>query len=177
MKRIFFFSFFFLLFSTSSSNATLPTNLAVAELNLGLPPKIAGFVLPLGATMNMNGTALFEGVTVLFLCQVFGVELDIGQTFIVMGMSVITAVGAAGVPGGSIPLMVGLLATFGVPGEGIAIILGVDRLLDMCRTTVNVYGDLVAATWVAQSEGAWTAADIPASDPLDTAARDESPTP
>jgi DAACS family dicarboxylate/amino acid:cation (Na+ or H+) symporter len=127
--------------------------------------------------MNMNGTALFEGVTVLFLCQVFGVELDAGQMVVVMGMSVITAVGAAGVPGGSIPLMVGLLATFGVPGEGIAIILGVDRLLDMCRTTVNVYGDLVSAAWVARSEGAWSAADIPSADPLDDAARDESPTP
>src|SRR5687767_6131967 len=149
-------------FSTSSSNATLPTALHVAEKNLGIPPSIAGFVLPLGSTMCMNGTALFEGITVIFLAQVFGVTLGLGQMVIVMVMAVITAVGAAGVPGGSIPLLVGILAMFGVPGEGIAIILGVDRILDMSRTTVNVCGDLTAATWVAKSEGLWSAAQIPA---------------
>jgi dicarboxylate/amino acid:cation (Na+ or H+) symporter, DAACS family len=148
-------------FSTSSSSATLPTNLAVSEQNLGIPPSIAGFVLPLGATMNMNGTALFEGVTVLFLAQVFGLGLSLGQQVAVVVMSVITAVGAAGVPGGSIPLLVGVLAMFGVPAEGIAIVLGVDRILDMSRTTVNVLGDVCAAAWVAKSEGVWTAASVP----------------
>jgi dicarboxylate/amino acid:cation (Na+ or H+) symporter, DAACS family len=164
-------------FSTSSSSATLPTNLAVAEQNLGVPRSIAGFVLPLGATMNMNGTALFEGVTVLFLAQVFGVDLSLGQQVAVVVMSVLTAVGAAGVPGGSIPLLVGVLAMFGVPAEGIAIILGIDRILDMSRTTVNVMGDVVAATWVAKSEGAWTVASVPVTEGLiDTRpGTDESP--
>jgi DAACS family dicarboxylate/amino acid:cation (Na+ or H+) symporter len=140
-------------FSTSSSNATLPTSIKTAEEELGIPPPIAGFVLPLGATMNMNGTALFEGVTVVFLAQVFNVPLDLGQQMIVMLMAVVTAVGAAGVPGGSMPLLMMVLAMVGVPEIGIALILGVDRLLDMCRTTLNVMGDLAAATFVARSEG------------------------
>jgi DAACS family dicarboxylate/amino acid:cation (Na+ or H+) symporter len=142
-------------FSTSSSNATLPTNIAVAEGELGIPPAIAGFVLPLGSTMCMNGTALYEGVTVLFLAQVFGVSLGLGAQALVLLLSVLTAVGAAGVPGGSLPLLMTVLATVGVPPEGIAIILGVDRLLDMCRTAVNVCGDLTAAVYVARAEGAW----------------------
>ncbi len=149
-------------FSTSSSSATLPTALATAENNLGIPSSVAGFVLPLGSTMCMNGTAIFEGITVIFLCQVFGIELTLGQMIVVMIMSVITAVGAAGVPGGSIPLLVGILAMFGVPGEGIAIILGVDRILDMSRTTVNVCGDLSATAFVARSEGIWNASMVPA---------------
>jgi DAACS family dicarboxylate/amino acid:cation (Na+ or H+) symporter len=151
-------------FSTSSSSASLPTNLAVIEQNVGVPPQIAGFVLPLGSTMCMNGTALFEGITVIFLCQVFGIDLSAGQQVVVVMMSVLTAVGAAGVPGGSIPLLVGILTMFGVPAEGIAIVLGVDRILDMSRTTVNVIGDLCATTWVARSEGVWTAASMPATE-------------
>lgn len=139
-------------FSTSSSNATLPTNIEVAERQLGVPPTVAGFVLPLGATMNMNGTALYEGVTVLFLAQVFGVDLSLGQQIVVVLLSVITAIGAAGVPGGSLPLMMVVLGAVGVPPEGIAIILGVDRILDMCRTTLNVAGDLTAAVYVARTE-------------------------
>jgi DAACS family dicarboxylate/amino acid:cation (Na+ or H+) symporter len=142
-------------FSTSSSNATLPTNIAVAEKDLKIPPKIAGFVLPLGATMNMNGTALYEGVTVLFLAQVFGIDLSLGRQVIVVVLSVITAVGAAGVPGGSLPLMMVVLATVGVPPEAIAIILGVDRILDMSRTVLNVSGDLTAAAYVGRTEGDW----------------------
>jgi DAACS family dicarboxylate/amino acid:cation (Na+ or H+) symporter len=142
-------------FSTSSSNATLPTNLAVAERELKIPARIAGFVIPLGATMNMNGTALYEGVTVLFLAQVFGIDLTLPQQVIVVILSVITAVGAAGVPGGSLPLIMVVLATVGVPPESIAIILGIDRILDMCRTTLNVTGDLTAAAYVARKEGGW----------------------
>jgi len=140
-------------FSTSSSNATLPTSIRTAEAELGIPPSIAGFVLPLGATMNMNGTALFEGVTVMFLAQVFGIDLSLGDQVIVIVLAVMTAIGAAGVPGGSLPLLAMVLATVRVPPEGIALILGVDRLLDMCRTTLNVIGDLAAATYVARSEG------------------------
>ncbi len=148
-------------FSTSSSSATLPTALAAAEKNLGIPPKIAGFVLPLGSTMCMNGTSIFEGITVIFLCQAFGVDLSLGGMVIVVMMSVITAIGAAGVPGGSIPLLVGILAMMGVPGEAIAIVLGVDRILDMSRTTVNVAGDLSATAFVAKSEGLWNSAMVP----------------
>src|SRR3989475_5436397 len=107
-------------FSTSSSNATLPTNIAVAEEELKIPPKIAGFVLPLGSTMCMNGTALYAGVTVLFLAQVFGVALDLGTQVVVLVLSVITAVGAARVPGGSLPLLMVRLATVGGPAEGVA---------------------------------------------------------
>lgn len=143
-------------FSTSSSAATLPTNLHVAQTELGIPAHIAGFVLPLGSTMCMNGTAIFEGITVLFLCQVFGVELTVVQMAAVLLLCVVTAIGAAGVPGGSIPLLVGILVMFGVPAEGIAIVLGVDRLLDMARTTVNVWGDLIGAAVIARSEGVLT---------------------
>jgi DAACS family dicarboxylate/amino acid:cation (Na+ or H+) symporter len=139
-------------FSTSSSNATLPTNISVAEKELGVDPRIAGFVLPLGATMNMNGTALYEGVTVLFLARVFGIDLAIGQQMVVVILSVVTAVGAAGVPGGSLPLMLIVMGAVGVPPEAIGLILGVDRILDMCRTTVNVTGDLSAAVFVSRSE-------------------------
>lgn len=164
-------------FSTSSSAATLPTNLAVAEQNLGIPRHIAGFVLPLGNTMCMNGTSLFEGVTVLFLAEVFGIALSFPQMVVVMLMSVITAVGAAGVPGGSIPLLVGILAMFGVPGEGIALVLGIDRILDMSRTVVNILGDLSGTCVIARSEGVWSAADVPATvGEMDLEARlDESP--
>lgn len=150
-------------FSTSSSSATLPTALAAAEQGLGVPPKIAGFVLPLGSTMCMNGTSIFEGITAIFLCQVFGIDLSLGQMAVLVVMAVITAVGAAGVPGGSIPLLVGILVMFGVPGEGIAIILGVDRILDMSRSAVNVYGDLTAVAFVAKSEKLWNASMVPGS--------------
>jgi len=151
-------------FSTSSSSATLPTNIHVGEQNLGLPPQVCGFVYPLGATMCMNGTALFEGITLIFLCQVFGVQLDLGQMAVVMGMAVLTSVGAAAVPGGSIPLLVGMLAMFGVPAEGIAVVLGVDRILDMARTAVNVLGDHTAAAFIARSEGLWHPGMLPAAD-------------
>ncbi|MCA0267658.1 MAG: dicarboxylate/amino acid:cation symporter [Bacteroidetes bacterium] len=153
-------------FSTSSSAATLPTNLAVAEQNLGIPPQIGGFVLPLGSTMCMNGTAIFEGITVLFLAQLFDVDLSLGEQIIVVVMSVLTAVGAAGVPGGSIPLLVGIMTMFGIPGEAIGIVLGVDRILDMSRTTVNVIGDMSATAFVGKSEGVWTPAMLPSQDAI-----------
>jgi DAACS family dicarboxylate/amino acid:cation (Na+ or H+) symporter len=140
-------------FSTSSSNATLPTALRVSEERLGVPRQISGFVLTLGSTGNQNGTALFEGVTVLFLAQFFGVELGIGQQVQVVLMSILAGIGTAGVPGGSLPLIVLVLQSVGVPGEGIGVILGVDRFLDMCRTTVNVTGDIAAAAYVTRSEG------------------------
>jgi len=140
-------------FSTASSNATLPSSLQTAQEKLGIAPRIGNFVLTVGATGNQNGTALFEGVTILFLAQVFAVHLTLGQQVTVVIMSILAGVGTAGVPGGSIPLIVIVLQTVGVPPEGIGIILGVDRFLDMCRTTLNVTGDLVCATVVARSEG------------------------
>jgi DAACS family dicarboxylate/amino acid:cation (Na+ or H+) symporter len=139
-------------FGTSSSNATLPTALRVADQRLQLPREIAHFVLTVGATGNQNGTALYEGVVVLFLAQVFGVELTMMQQFTVVLMSILAGVGTAGVPGGSLPLIVIVLQTVGVPGEGIAIILGADRILDMCRTVVNVTGDIAIAACVSKSE-------------------------
>lgn len=151
-------------FSTSSSMATLPTSIATAEDQLDVQPKIAGFVLPLGATMNMNGTALFEGVTVLFLAQVFGVDLSITSQIIVVILAVLTAIGAAGVPGGSLPLMMLVMATVGVPPEGIAIILGVDRILDMARTTLNVCGDISASVYVDRVDREME--DLPPAEPV-----------
>jgi DAACS family dicarboxylate/amino acid:cation (Na+ or H+) symporter len=138
--------------STSSSSATLPTTIKIAEESLGVPKRLAGFVLPLGATMNMNGTALFVTVVVLFLAQVFGVELGMAEQLFVVAFSVLTAVGAAGVPSGSLPIIVLVLIHFGIPGEGLALVLGVERILDMGRTVVNVTGDATAACYLAASE-------------------------
>ncbi|HWK40395.1 MAG TPA: dicarboxylate/amino acid:cation symporter [Croceibacterium sp.] len=132
-------------FSTASSNATLPTALRVAETQLRLPPKISRFVLTIGATANQNGTAMFEGVTVLFLAQFFGVDLSLSDQLFVMLVCILAGIGTAGVPGGSLPVIALILSGVGVPPEGIGLILGVDRFLDMCRTALNVIGDLVAA--------------------------------
>lgn len=140
-------------FSTSSSNATLPTALKVSEENLGVPQEINSFVLTVGATANQNGTALYEGVTVLFLAQLAGVDLSLGQQLMVVYLAILGGIGTAGVPSGSIPFIIGVLVTIGVNPALIAIILGVDRILDMCRTTLNVTGDITAATYVARSEG------------------------
>jgi dicarboxylate/amino acid:cation (Na+ or H+) symporter, DAACS family len=148
-------------FSTSSSNATLPTTLRVAEHELGIPRAIGNFVLTLGSTLNQNGTALYEGITVLFLAQFFGVHLTLGNQVTVVLLSILAGVGTAGVPGGSLPLVTALLVTVGVPAEGIAIILGVDRLLDMCRTVLNVTGDVTAAVCVARAETGRTPEPVP----------------
>ncbi|MGE0662251.1 MAG: dicarboxylate/amino acid:cation symporter [Hyphomonadaceae bacterium] len=139
-------------FSTASSNATLPISLRAAETELNLPRKIARFVLTVGATANQNGTALFEGVTVLFLAQFFGIELTMTQQVVVMLVCILGGIGTAGVPAGSLPVIAMILAMVGVPVEGIGLILGVDRFLDMCRTTLNVTGDLVIATVVSRGE-------------------------
>ena len=139
-------------FSTASSNATLPTALKVAEEKLKLPPQVSRFVLTIGSTANQNGTALFEGVTVLFLAQFYGVELGLAQQLIVVGICVLGGIGTAGVPAGSLPVVALILGMVGVPPEGIGIILGVDRFLDMCRTTLNVSGDLAAAVVISRGE-------------------------
>jgi DAACS family dicarboxylate/amino acid:cation (Na+ or H+) symporter len=140
-------------FSTSSSNATLPTALRVSHENLGVPKEINSFVLTVGATANQNGTALYEGVTVLFLAQLAGVDLTLSLQLMVVYLAILGGIGTAGVPSGSIPFIIGILFMIGIDPALIAIILGVDRILDMCRTTLNVVGDITAATFVARSEG------------------------
>ena len=140
-------------FSTSSSNATLPTALRVSEMNLGVPREINSFVLTIGATANQNGTALYEGVTVLFLAQLSGVDLSLSTQLMVAYLAILGGIGTAGVPSGSIPFIIVVLTQIGVNPALIAIVLGLDRILDMCRTTLNVVGDLTAATYVARSEG------------------------
>jgi DAACS family dicarboxylate/amino acid:cation (Na+ or H+) symporter len=139
-------------FSTASSNASLPISLAAAEEHLKLPRHVSRFVLTLGTTANQNGTALFECVTVLFLAQFYGVTLSFAQLLTVVFICILGGIGTAGVPAGSIPVIVMMLGLVGVPAEGIAMILGLDRFLDMCRTTLNVTGDLAAAVVVARGE-------------------------
>ena len=139
-------------FSTASSNATLPTSLRVAEEKLHLPNRVSRFVLTVGATANQNGTALFEGVTVLFLAQFFGVDLSLWQQVMVMLVCILGGIGTAGVPSGSLPVVALICAMVGVNPVGIGLILGVNHFLDMCRTTLNVTGDLTLATLVAQGE-------------------------
>jgi DAACS family dicarboxylate/amino acid:cation (Na+ or H+) symporter len=135
-------------FATASSNATLPLSLEVAETRLKLPTQVSRFVLTVGSTANQNGTALFEGVTVVFLAQVYGLDLSAGDQLRVMLMSIVAGIGTAGVPGGSLPMVMIVAQSVGVPAEGMGLILGVDRFLDMCRTAVNVSGDLVIAALV-----------------------------
>ncbi len=141
-------------FSTSSSNATLPAALACAKDTLKLRPSVAGFVLPLGTTMNMSGTALYEGCVVLFVAQAYGVDLSVASQITLLLLSVLSAVAVAGIPGGSLPLIAGLLTTFGIPPEGIGIVLGADRILDMTRTMVNVGSDVVTTLVVDSQESA-----------------------
>jgi Na+/H+-dicarboxylate symporter len=140
-------------FSTSSSNATLPINLKVSEERLGVSRQLAAFILPLGATVNMNGTAIYQGVSTVFLAQVFGIPLGVFELLTVVVTATLASIGAAGVPGiGMITLTI-VLRQLGIPLEGIALILGVERILDMCRTSVNVTGDTVCSVWVARTEG------------------------
>lgn len=140
-------------FSTSSSNATLPTALRETRENLGVPEEINSFVLTIGATANQNGTALYEGITIIFLAQLAGVDLSLSAQLGIAYLAILGGIGTAGVPGGSLPYIIVILAGLGVNPALIAVILGVDRILDMCRTAVNVVGDITAATFVARSEG------------------------
>ena len=141
-------------FATSSSLATLPASLKVTEEHLRIPNEIGGFVLPLGAAVNMHGTALFHGIAVLFVAQAFGIELTATQLLVVVLTAVFVAFGAAHVPGGLIPMVMMAMGFIGVPMEGIAIVLGVDSIVDMFRTTVNVVGDMVTAAVVHRFAGA-----------------------
>jgi Na+/H+-dicarboxylate symporter len=140
-------------FSTSSSNAALPINIRICEEDLGVSRGVASFVLPLGATVNMNGTAIYQGVSTIFIAQVYGIELSLTALVTVVITATLASIGAAGVPGiGFITLTI-VLQALGIPLEGLAMILGVERILDMTRTAVNVTGDASAAVWVAKTEG------------------------
>ena len=143
-----------LAFSTSSSSATLPVTIECVTSRVGAGRSVASFVLPLGATINMDGTALYQAVASLFIAQVYGLPLTIQQQLLVFLTAVIVSIGAAGIPGASVGLMAVVLKTAGIPIEGIGIVIGVDRMLDMCRTFVNVTGDSVGTVIVARSEGA-----------------------
>lgn len=140
-------------FSTSSSNATLPLSMEAVENRDGVSNRIASFTLPLGATINMNGTALYECVAVMFIAQAYGIELNVTQQIIVVFTALLAAVGSAGIPMAGLVMMAVVLKAVGLPMEGIGLVLAVDRILDMFRTTINVYGDTCAAVIIARSEG------------------------
>jgi Na+/H+-dicarboxylate symporter len=140
-------------FSTSSSAATLPVSMKTAQNNLGVSKSVSGFVQPLGATINMDGTAIMQGVATIFIAQVYGVELGFGQLLTVILTATLASIGTAGVPGVGLIMLSMVLTSVGLPVEAIALVLGVDRLLDMCRTAVNITGDAACAVYVSRSEG------------------------
>ena len=139
-------------FTTSSSAATLPVNMEVCQENLGVSKSITSFVLPIGATINMDGTALYQGVAAVFIAQVFGMDLSLGQQLTIILTAVLASIGTAPVPGVGIIMLVIILRSVGIPQIGIALIIGIDRILDMCRTAVNVTGDAAVTVAVASSE-------------------------
>ena len=140
-------------FSTASSSATMPVTMDCVEKNAGVSPRIAGFTIPLGATVNMDGTALYECAVVLFIAQLYGVSLDWTQQILVVVLALLTSIGVAGIPAASLVAIVIILQALGLPLEAIAIVMATDRILDMMRTTVNVFGDTTAAVVIAASEG------------------------
>ena len=139
-------------FSTSSSAATLPVTMDTAQRNLGVSEEVASFVLPLGATINMDGTALYQAVAAVFIAQTLGIPLDLGAQTTIVFMALLASIGTAAVPSAGVVMLVIILEAIGVPLDGIALILGVDRIIDMCRTAVNVTGDITVASVVAASE-------------------------
>jgi proton glutamate symport protein len=140
-------------FSTSSSSATLPVTMECVEQRAGVSNKVSSFVLPLGATVNMDGTALYECVAAMFIAQAYGLDLTFSTQFIIVMLALVTSIGVAGIPSASLVAISVILAAIGLPLEGIGLILAVDRVLDMCRTAVNVYGDSVGAVVIARLEG------------------------
>jgi Na+/H+-dicarboxylate symporter len=140
-------------FSTSSSSATLPLTIEAVENNSGVSNKISSFVLPLGATVNMDGTALYECVAAMFIAQAYGIELGFVQQMIVVFTALLASIGAAGIPMAGLVMMSVVLTAVGLPLEGVGLILAVDRILDMCRTVVNVFSDTCGAVTIAKSEG------------------------
>ena len=140
-------------FSTSSSSATLPITMDCVEVRAGVSNQVSGFTLPLGATINMDGTALYECVAAMFIAQAYGISLDITTQFTIVLVALLTSVGVAGIPSASLVAITIILAAIGLPLEGIGLILVVDRVLDMCRTAVNVFSDTCAAVTIARLEG------------------------
>lgn len=140
-------------FSTSSSNATLPVTMRVVEQRLGASNRVASFTIPLGATVNMNGTAIMQGIACVFIAQLYGIDLTLEQLLTVVGMATVAAIGTAGVPSAGIVMLAAVLSQVGLPVDGIGLILAVDRLLDMTRTVVNVSGDAAVSIIVAHREG------------------------
>ena len=143
-----------LAFSTSSSNATLPLNMQNCKEQFGIPTHVSSFVLPLGATINMDGTALYQGVAAVFIAQVYAIDLTLGDQLTILLTATMASIGAAGIPGAGLITLTIILQTIGIPVEGIALILGVDRILDMCRTVVNVTGDASCALFISKTEAA-----------------------
>jgi Na+/H+-dicarboxylate symporter len=139
-------------FSTSSSGATLPVTMEVAEKNLGVSEEVSSFVLPLGATINMDGTALYQAVAAVFIAQVLGIDLSIAAQLNIVFIAVLASIGTAAVPSAGIVMLVVILESIGVPSAGIALVLGVDRPLDMLRTANNITGDTMVASVIAASE-------------------------
>lgn len=148
-------------FSTSSSNAAIPTIIRTLDKSFGVPEKITSFSIPLGATVNQNGSALFEVVAALFIAQVYGIDLSMADQLTLILLVLLTSIGVSGIPGGSIPLLMTAMASVGIPPEGIALILGVDRILDMGRTVLNAVGDALGAIYLARVEGAVLLTDLP----------------
>jgi len=140
-------------FSTSSSSATLPVTMERVEKNVGVDEEVSSFVLPIGATINMDGTSLYQAVAAVFIAQALGLDLGIAQQLTIVPTATLASIGSAGVPGAGIIMLVIVLQAIQVPVEGIALILGVDRILDMCRTAVNITGDAAVAVAVAHTEG------------------------
>jgi proton glutamate symport protein len=147
-------------FSTASSNASLPVNMECLEKRVGVSPRISSFVLPLGATINMNGTALYECVSALFIAQAYGLDLSFGQQAAVVFMAVVTSIGVAGIPAASLVAIAIILAAMGLPVEAIGVLFVFDRILDMARTSLNVFGDAVCAVIIARMEGERTQIDV-----------------
>ncbi len=146
-------SVFLTAFSTASSNGTMPVTIQVLQEKFGVPQRITSFSIPIGATFNMDGTALFEVIAALFIAQVYGIELSLTSHIVLVFLVLVTSIGVAGVPGGSRPILMMAMAAVGIPVEGIALILGIDHILDMGRTVVNVTGDTVAALFLAKRSG------------------------
>ena len=150
-------------FSTASSSSTLPVTMRCIQENAGVSKKTASFTLPLGATVNMDGTALYECVAVMFVAQVMGIEMTFAAQFMVVLAALLTSVGVAGIPSASLVAIFIILTNSGIPGaeKAVVVLLAVDRLLDMTRTAVNVFGDSCCALVIAKSEGENVLADIP----------------
>jgi len=140
-------------FSTSSSNATIPVTMSTVEKKMGASRSIVSFSIPFGATINMDGTAIMQGVAVVFIAQVYAINLSIGDFLLVIMTATLASVGTAGVPGVGLITLSMVLTQVGLPVEGIALIMGIDRLLDMSRTAVNISGDAIVSLIVAKSEG------------------------